>query len=94
MRALTPQGATVRFPPHDKRKTRTPHREVRWIKRGTTWTLSEKNVGPLESQPATPLDCGYAARQQAEKNEGPLESQPATPLDRGYATRQQAEKNV
>jgi AAA domain len=44
MRALTPQGATVRFPPHDKRKTRTPHREVRWIKRGTTWTLSDKNV--------------------------------------------------
>ncbi len=29
MRALTPQGATVRFPPHDKRKTRTSHREVR-----------------------------------------------------------------
>src|SRR5215469_4437266 len=27
MRALTPQGATVRFPPNDKRKTRTPHRE-------------------------------------------------------------------
>jgi hypothetical protein len=44
MRALTSQGATVRFPPHDKRKTRTPHREVRWIKRGTTWTLSDTNV--------------------------------------------------
>jgi hypothetical protein len=41
MPALTPQGATVRFPPHDKRKTRSPHREVRWIKRGTVWTLSE-----------------------------------------------------
>ncbi len=44
MRALTPQGTTVRFPPHDKRKTRTPHREVRWIKRGTAWTLSEKKA--------------------------------------------------
>ena len=41
MRALTPQGATVRFPPHDKRKTRTPHREVRWIRHGTVWTLAE-----------------------------------------------------
>jgi hypothetical protein len=44
MRALTPQGAMVRFPPHDKRKTRTPHREVRWIKRGTAWELSGKKV--------------------------------------------------
>lgn len=44
MRALTTQGETVRFPPHDKRKTRTLHREVRWIKRGTTWTLSEKKT--------------------------------------------------
>ena len=44
LRALTPQGATVRFPPHDKRKTRTPHREVRWIKHGTTWTFTENNV--------------------------------------------------
>src|SRR5262249_49012425 len=53
MRALTPQGAAVRFPPHDKRKTRTPHCEVRWIKRGTIWTLSEKNVSfvqPLEKR--------------------------------------------
>lgn len=41
MRALTPQGATVRFPPHDKRKTRTPHREMRWIRHGTVWTLAE-----------------------------------------------------
>jgi AAA domain len=44
MRALTPQGAMVRFPPHDKRKTRTPHREVRWIRHGTVWTLSEKKT--------------------------------------------------
>ncbi len=44
MRALTPQGATVRFPPHDKRKTRTPHREVRWIRRGAVWELAEKKA--------------------------------------------------
>jgi len=41
MRALTPQGETVRFPPHDTRKTRTPHREMRWIRQGTVWTLAE-----------------------------------------------------
>src|SRR5437763_16040011 len=41
MRALTPQGATVRFPPHDKRKTRTLHREMRWIRHGTLWMLAE-----------------------------------------------------
>ena len=33
MRGLTPQGEAIRFPPHDPRKTRTPHSEVRWIKR-------------------------------------------------------------
>ncbi len=44
MHTLTPQGETVRFPPHDKRKTRIPHRKVRWIKRGTAWELSNKKA--------------------------------------------------
>jgi AAA domain len=39
MRALSMQGETVRFPPHDKRKTSTPHRERRWVQRGTAWEL-------------------------------------------------------
>lgn len=42
MRSLPLRGETVRFPPHDKRKTRTPAREARWIKRGAAWEL----VGP------------------------------------------------
>ena len=42
MRSLPLRGATVRFPPHDKRKTRTPAREARWVKRGAAWEL----VGP------------------------------------------------
>lgn len=42
MRSLPLRGETVRFPPHDKRKTRTPPRAARWVKRGTTWEL----VGP------------------------------------------------
>src|SRR5712691_2239944 len=39
MRSLPLRGETVRFPPHDQRKTRTPPREARWVKRGTTWEL-------------------------------------------------------
>jgi hypothetical protein len=42
MRSLPLRGDTVRFPPHDKRKTSTPPRERRWVKRGTAWEL----VGP------------------------------------------------
>jgi DNA polymerase III delta prime subunit len=41
MRSLPLRGETVRFPPHDKRKTRTPPREARWVQRGTTWELVE-----------------------------------------------------
>lgn len=40
MRGLTPQGETVRFPPHDQRKTRTPHREARWVRREGAWELA------------------------------------------------------
>jgi DNA polymerase III delta prime subunit len=39
MRSLPLRGETVRFPPHDKRKTRTPPREARWVQQGTTWAV-------------------------------------------------------
>jgi hypothetical protein len=42
MRSLPLRGEIVRFPPHDQRKTRTPPREARWVRRGPTWEL----VGP------------------------------------------------
>jgi hypothetical protein len=42
MWSLPLRGETVRFPPHDKRKTRTPPREARWVQQGTTWAV----VGP------------------------------------------------
>ena len=38
-RGLTPAGETVRFPSHDPRKTRTPNREARWVRREGTWEL-------------------------------------------------------
>lgn len=38
-RSLTPTGETVRFPSHDPRKTRTPNREARWVRREGTWEL-------------------------------------------------------
>lgn len=37
VRSLTPRGQTVRFPPHDKRKTSTPNVDSRWTKPGMTW---------------------------------------------------------
>jgi DNA polymerase III delta prime subunit len=42
MRTLHPQGDTVRFPLHPKRLTSTPRDEVRWIRRGAVWELSDK----------------------------------------------------
>ncbi len=38
-RALTPAGETVRFPSHDPRKTRTPHREARWVRHEGGWEV-------------------------------------------------------
>ena len=38
-RSLDIEGSQVRFPPHDKRKTRTPSREERWVMQGTGWRL-------------------------------------------------------
>jgi energy-coupling factor transporter ATP-binding protein EcfA2 len=43
MRAVRVQRNTVMFPSHPRRLTSTPPRDVRWMKEGTTWTLSEKN---------------------------------------------------
>jgi hypothetical protein len=43
-RSLDILGKTVRFPPHDRRKTSTPSREERWIRHGIAWTLSEKKT--------------------------------------------------
>lgn len=42
-RGLTPQGETVRFPPHDPRKTRTPNREARWVRREGAWELAGRS---------------------------------------------------
>lgn len=39
-RSLNTLGKTVRFPPHEKRKTSTPSREERWVMQGTVWKLS------------------------------------------------------
>lgn len=39
-RSLTFSGRTVRFPPHTKRKTNTPNKDERWVKRDECWKLS------------------------------------------------------
>lgn len=41
-RSLNTLGKTVRFPPHEKRKTSTPSREERWVMQGTAWKLFSK----------------------------------------------------
>jgi hypothetical protein len=41
-RTLHPHGNTVTFPTHAKRLTSTPHKDVRWIRQGTTWELSHR----------------------------------------------------
>jgi hypothetical protein len=40
VRTLQPRGATVRFPSHQRRKTRTPRSETRWIRSGEAWTIA------------------------------------------------------
>jgi hypothetical protein len=40
MRTLHPHGNSLTFPSHTKRKTATPHEQVRWIRCGTAWRLS------------------------------------------------------
>jgi hypothetical protein len=36
---MTRTGETIRFPSHDPRKTRTPNREARWVRREGAWEL-------------------------------------------------------
>jgi len=40
VRTLQPRGATVRFPSHQRRKTRTPRSDTRWIREGEAWTIA------------------------------------------------------
>ncbi|MFL5700938.1 MAG: ATP-binding protein [Ktedonobacteraceae bacterium] len=44
MRTLHPQRGVMKFPSHPKRLTNSPHHEVRWIRHGTAWALSEKKT--------------------------------------------------
>jgi hypothetical protein len=44
MRTLHPQKGTMKFPSHPKRLTSLPRHDVRWIRQGTVWTLSEKKT--------------------------------------------------
>jgi hypothetical protein len=39
MRSLELRGEVLRFPSHDRRKTRTPQTERRWAMRETTWQV-------------------------------------------------------
>lgn len=45
MRRLNPLRKTVRFPPHEKRKTRTPSSEERWVMQRTVWKLASQVSG-------------------------------------------------
>jgi Bacterial TniB protein len=38
-RSLSPRNGVLRFPSHDKRKTRTPNTEQRWVMEQTTWEV-------------------------------------------------------
>ena len=37
-RSLEPHKGVIRFPSHEKRKTRTPNNEPRWVMKETTWS--------------------------------------------------------
>jgi len=39
MRSLELRNELLRFPSHDKRKTRTPQTDRRWAKRETAWDV-------------------------------------------------------
>lgn len=41
MRTLQPRGGVLRFKSHDKRKTKTPHTDQRWVRRETDWDVIE-----------------------------------------------------
>jgi len=40
MRSLSPREGVLRFPSHDKRKTRIPNTGQRWVKRETAWEVA------------------------------------------------------
>lgn len=40
LRTLQPRGSTVRFPSHQRRKTRAESSEPRWVRTGTAWVLA------------------------------------------------------
>jgi hypothetical protein len=44
MRTLHPQKGMMKFPSHPKRLTSPSRHDVRWIRQGTVWTLSEKKA--------------------------------------------------
>jgi hypothetical protein len=44
MRTLHPQGGTMKFPSHPKRQRNTARGEMRWVRHGTTWELSDKKA--------------------------------------------------
>src|SRR5207302_9963860 len=44
MRTLHPQGGTMKFPSHPKRLRNTARGEMRWVRHGTTWELSDKKA--------------------------------------------------
>ncbi len=44
MRTLHPQGGMMKFPSHPKRLTSPSRHDVRWIRQGTVWMLSEKKT--------------------------------------------------
>jgi hypothetical protein len=39
LRLVTPRKGVLRYPSHDKRKTRTPQTDQRWVKRETAWEM-------------------------------------------------------
>lgn len=43
VRDIKPKGDHVKFPSHPKRTTNTPNLGLRWVKRESTWRLSDKN---------------------------------------------------
>jgi DNA polymerase III delta prime subunit len=44
VRHIPPKGGHFKFPWHPKRTTNTPNQDLRWVKRGNIWGLSDKNI--------------------------------------------------
>jgi hypothetical protein len=43
VRYIPPKGGHFKFPWHPKRTTTTPNQDLRWVKRGDIWGLSDRN---------------------------------------------------